>query len=174
MFMVILLSFSYRVINRYRNCSFLKKPFNTNDFILQCGMLLGINKCFHRFCQKSIITIPVSKQTQIEIYPQNISYIDVNNGQLSIQYTNGKFEQFYCSSGAFKSLVEQIKRDSDNVLRQIHRSIIVNVDQVKRVEIQKKIGFVWLFNDPTPKPLGIRFRDNMSDLLKTMKDNADE
>jgi len=166
--------FSYRVLNRHRNCSFLKKPFQTDDFILQCGVLLGIDKYFQLFYQDSIITIPVSKQTQIEIHPQNISFIDINNGQLSIQYTDGKLEHFICSSGTFKSLVEQIKKDPGNVLRQIHRSIIVNVDQIKCVETQKKVGFVLLFNDPTPKPLGIRFRRNISDLIKTIKDDLNE
>ncbi len=166
--------FSYRVFSRHRNCSFLKKPLNTNDFILQCGMLLGIDKYFQLFYQNSVITVPVSKQTQIEIHPQNVSFVDVNNGQLSIQYTNGKREHFACSSGTFKSLLEQIKNDPHGVLRQIHRSVIVNIDQIKSIEIQKKVGSVWLFNDPTPKPLGIRFRDNVSDFLKTMKDNSNE
>jgi len=77
---------------------------------------------------------------------------------------------FHCAD----RLVEQIKKDPGNVLRQIHRSIIVNVDQIKCVETQKKVGFVLLFNDPTPKPLGIRFRRNISDLIKTIKDDLNE
>ena len=163
--------FSYRIIAQYRNCSFLKKPFEKTDFVLQCGVLLNVGDCLLQYHQSSMITIPITKQIQIEINPQNISYIEINRGELSIQYIDGRLEKVLCSSGAFKALLRTIENDKC-VLKQIHRSVIVNINQIKDIEIQKNTGLVWLFSDSIPKPLGNRYREKISSIIHGIKEGS--
>lgn len=165
--------FSYRIISQYRNCAFLKKPFEQSEFILQCGVLLGVGSFLSQYHQSSIITLPITKQVQIELNPQKISYIEINRGELSIQYIDGRLEKLQCSSGAFKILSRALESEK-SVLKQIHRCFIVNIDQIKAVEIQKNTGLVWLFSDTTPKPLGNRYREKISNLIYRIKEPADE
>lgn len=164
--------FSYMLLSRFQNSAFLRKPFSSEALIEQCGTLLNIPKYVQRHYQAPIFTIYVSKETQLELSPKTISYIEANNKILDIQYIDGRLEHFRCYSGAFKKLIQQIENSSACRLRQIHRSIIVNIDQIRYVEIQRNTGDVWLFNDDTPKPLGISYRHNISELFEDMKGDS--
>lgn len=161
--------FSYRMLSRFRNSAFLKKPFSAEELILQSGTLLNIPKYVQRYYQAPLFTVCVSKQTQLELSTKAISYIEVNNKTLDIQYIDGRLERFRCISGTFKALIKQIENYPTCNLRQIHRSIVVNMDQIRFVEIQRNAGSVWLFNDDKPKPLGISYRENIAEFLADMK-----
>lgn len=169
LFMSIHSHFSYRMLSRFQNSAFLKKPFSAEELILQSGTLLNIPEYVQRYYQAPTFTISVSKQTQIELSAKSISYIEVNNKTLDIQYIDGRLEHFRCLSGTFKALIKQIEGYPACNLRQIHRAIVVNVDQIRRVEIQKNAGLVWLFNDDKPKLLGISYRENLAEFLADMK-----
>ena len=169
LFMSVHSHFSYRMLSRFQNSAFLKKPFSAEELILQSGVLLNIPPYVQRYYQAPIFTLCVSKQTQIELSTKLISYIEVNNKMLDIQYIDGRLEHFRCMSGTFKALIKQIESYPACNLRQIHRAIVVNIDQIRRVEIQKNAGLVWLFNDNKPKLLGISYRENIAEFLADMK-----
>lgn len=164
--------FSYMLLSRFQNSAFLRKPFSSEALIEQCGTLLNIPKYVQRHYQAPMFTIYVSKETQLELSPETISYIEANSKALDIQYIDGHLEHFRCCSGAFKKLIEQIENSRTCRLRQIHRSIVVNIDQIRYVEIQRNTGDVWLFNDDNPKPLGIRYRHNISELFENVKGDS--
>ena len=157
--------FSYRTLSRFHNSAFLKKPFSADDLLLQCGVLLNIPEYVQNYYRAPVLTIPVSGQTKIEVAAQTVSYIEVNRKELTIQYMDGRLERFHCLSGAFKALLRQIGESTACPLRQIHRAIVVNPDQIRKVEICGNTGSVWLFNDDNPKPLGIRYRHNLAEYV---------
>ena len=169
LFMSVHSHFSYRMLSHFHNSAFIKKPFSAEELVLQSGILLNIPKYIQSYYQTPTFTLCVSKQTQIELSAHSISYIEVNHKTLDIQYIDGRLEHFRCLSGAFKSFIKQIENHPVCNLRQIHRAIIVNIDQIRHVETQRNAGLVWLFNDNKPKPLGISYRGNIAEFLDNMK-----
>ena len=174
LFMSIHTHFSYRMLSHFQNSAFIKKPLSIEELVLQSGALLNIPEYVQFYYRAPVFTMCVSKQTQIELSAKLISYIEVNNKVVDIQYIDGRLEHFRCMSGTFKALAKQIEQHPTGSLRQIHRAIIVNVDQILQIELHQNSGLVWLFNDTKPKPLGISYRKNIAEYLGDMKEADDD
>lgn len=157
---------SRRVLNAILHAHFLSKPISEKDLILQIGAVLGFSDYLNEYYRLPALILPTSSKASIEINPIEISYIHFINHQIMVQMTDSRQITINRKVCPFQSIVEQIKqRNLDSLLRQIYRSIIVNVDQIQTVTVCGNAASVYLFQDSEAKPLGIRYRKNLSEYL---------
>lgn len=157
--------YSHWLFSKIRNCSFLPKPFAQEDLITEIGMALGIPQYVKKHYASPPLILPFGKETHIEIDPHKVSYIEATNHSLLVQYIDGESIQASASSGVLKNILEQIYAQHITCLRQIYRSIIINVNQIKKVELEKNIASVYLFNEAKALPLGMRYRENIQEFV---------
>lgn len=158
--------FSSYLLNQIKHCSFISKPINYSELLLQVGVLLGIPEFVKNYYSPQPLLIPTNSGYIIEINPSSISYIELSSDTLIIQDTNGETTKIKNHPGLFKNILNQINKSGDRSLRQIYRSIIINVNQIQCIEIHKNTADVYLFGDSISKPLGNKYRDNILEFLK--------
>lgn len=156
--------FSYSLLSKIRRCAFLAKPFSDNEFITQVGIALEVPAYIDRHYTSAKLLLPQGN-TYIEVDPLNISYIEGNRRKFFTQLITGDSISITSQSGTLKNILTQIETQNIHCLRQIYRSIIVNVNQIKNIYIEKNIGRVFLFNDSDPKPIGMQYRHNLHEFL---------
>ncbi len=157
--------YSRRLLSTIQNSAFLTKPLRSNELLTTLGSFFGIADYMHQHQEYEPFRIPIHKSGYVEISPRDISYIEVNRNELTVQYIHGEAIMTKCVHGCFKTILDQIEAQSITHLRQIYRSIIINIDQVKEIEFKGNIGTVILFGDPMPKPVGSMYKHQLSDLL---------
>lgn len=157
--------YSMRLLSAVNNSAFLSKPVHPNDLLYTVGAALGIATYVDRNRRYEPFVIPLSQGGFLEVDPKGISYIEVNRNQLTVQYIDGQTVRTKCAHGCFKALLDRIDEQSIAHLRQIYRSIIVNIDQIKTLEFNGNVGTVYLFGDPEPKPIGSLYKHNLKELL---------
>lgn len=157
--------YSNWLFSKIRNCAFLPKPFTQEDFIAEIGIALGIPQYWKKHYASPVLLLPLGKEIHIEIDPHKVSYIEATNRSLLIQYIDGESIQTAVFSGVFKNILEQIQTHRVTCLRQIYRSIIINVNQIKKIELKKNIASIYLFNEAKPLPLGMRYRKNIQEFV---------
>ena len=155
--------YSHWLFSTIRHCSFLPKPFTAETLIREMGVALGLPAYLKQEYVAPPLLISFSGGPALEIDPLAVSYIEVNNRQLFVQYVNGQSVEVRCHSGTFKSILDQIGANRITNLRQIYRSILINVNQIKTVETDKNTAAVRLFNESRVFPMGTRYRDNLKE-----------
>ena len=157
--------YSKRLMTNFQSSAFLTKPVQSSVLLNTVGAFLGIPEFIRQNVRYEPFIIPLYQNSFIEVNPNSISYIELNRNELTIQYINGQVISAKCPHGCFKTILQQIKAHSISHLRQIYRSIIINVDQVKKIELNGNVGSLWLFGDPIPKPIGSIYKNELSDIL---------
>ena len=157
---------SHRSLSNLRHIAFLSKPFTQDQLLMQIGVALESPEYLKYYYQPPYLQLPVSNRAIVEIDPTEISFIQFADNQLTFQYING--EQLFISRRiySFQEILQQIEELHIDFLRQIYRSIIVNIKQIQNVQLGKNIASVFLFHDETPKPLAYRYRHNLAEYLK--------
>lgn len=153
------------LLTHIKNSSFITKPTNEAKLIEQLSLMLNIPEYITTFYSFKSLIITTQNDTKLEITPNKISFIEANGRELTFQYIDGKTVQLSCKYGVFKNILQQIKENEISCLRQIHRSIIINIKQIKKIHLENHIGYVYLFADPNPKPLGIKYRCNLTKFI---------
>ncbi len=156
---------SHRLLSTLQHISFLAKPFTAEQLCLQIGVALGLPEYLENYYRPAPLRLPISHHSAVEVEPDEIAFIEFSGGRLILQYINGEqltVSRKFCSFG---EVLRQIDELQLTFLRQIYRSIIVNVDQIRTVEVEKNTAFVWLFHDDTPKPLAYHYRKNIAEYL---------
>ncbi len=157
--------YSRRLLSSIQNCAFLTKPVQSDKLAYIIGACLGIPEYIKQNQNCEPFLIPISTNQFVEVNPKDISFIELIHNELTIQYINGEKTIVKCMHGCFKQIIDHIHEHSIAYLKQIYRSIIVNIDQVKKIDLQGNIGTLWLFGDPIPKPIGSKFKQELSELL---------
>lgn len=157
--------YSRRLLSTIQNSAFLTKPLRPQELLLTLGAFFGIAAYMHQAHTYEPFRIPIHKSGYMEIDPRDISFIEVNRNELTVQYIHGERVTVKCVHGCFKSILDQIEAGSVTHLRQVYRSIIINIDQVKEIEFKGNIGSVTLFGDREPKPVGSMYKHQLSELL---------
>ena len=158
---------SRRLTDAIRNCRFLEKPYTVADLERSLCFLLGIYQPEATPEEKPMLIIPVKRDCAVEVDPDTICCMEFQKGEtLHIQFYQGHHETLHIKRGALTFLLQQIEDKRMTALVQIHRSVIVNVNQIKKLELNGHQGDVYLFNDPVPKPLGPQYRKNLERMRK--------
>lgn len=157
--------YSHWLFSSIHNCSFLPKPFTEDAILTEIGAALGIAPYINRRYVPVPLLIPYHRDAYIEVPATAVSYIEVVNRCLAVQYIDGEALQFKNASGMFKSILEQLEEHHISCLRQIYRSIIINVNQIKDIQTDKSTAYVQLFHEPRPFPLSTIYRDNLREFL---------
>ncbi len=157
--------FSGRLLTTVQNSAFLTKPVQPAELLSAVGALLGIPRYVKQLPSSPTLIIPVQPNKHIEIDPKNISYIELSHNMLTIQYIDGQALCTKCANGCLKSILEQIEMYPITHLRHVYRSLIINIDQIKKIEFNGNKGTIRLFGDTKPKPLGYKYREQLSELL---------
>lgn len=157
--------YSKRLLSTFHNSAFLAKPINSTELLRTIGRFWGLPQFLRadHSCRPLIIQLPC--QGCVEIKPDDISYIEINQNELIVQYINGHTMRTKCQHGCFKSILTHIQNYSISHLKQIHRSFIINVEQIKSVYWSGNSGHVYLFGDSVEKPIGNRYREQLSEFL---------
>lgn len=164
--------YSSALLTHIKNSSFLPKPIDAAVLIEQICLMLNVPEYIKRHYSYESLIIPTASNAYFEVMPNQLSYIEAIGKDIVIQYINGKVLNLPGKYGIFKNITTQIHDRNIVCLRQIHRSIIININQISRIHIEKNIGFVYLFADKNPKPLGVRYRCNLSDFIREADKNA--
>lgn len=164
--------YSSTLLTHIKNSSFLPKPIDTAILIEQICLMLNFPKYIKKYYSYESLIIPTASNAYLEIKPNQLSYIEAIGKDIVIQYINGKTIHLPSKYGIFKNITTQIQDRNIDCLRQIHRSIIININQISKIHIEKNIGFVYLFADKDPKPLGVRYRYNLSDYIQEADKNV--
>ncbi len=156
---------SHRLLTSVSHCIFLSKPFSINTLLQQVGIALNVHQYINNWHSPHNLFLEIGKSAYIEIDPHTISYIETRRNIIYVQYINGERININNEPGGFKKLLMQIKEYRIDCLRQIYRSIIVNIDQIRQIELHGNAGDVWLFGDKDPKPVGIQYRKEVKEFL---------
>ena len=133
---------------------------------MHIGVALEWPEYLTRHYQYPSLRLPVSYNAMAEIDPVEISFIQYDRHQLVIQYINGQELAISRRNYSFQEALKQIQELHLDFLRQIYRSIIINVDQIRSVQMQGTTAVVWLFDDQIPKPLSYQYRKNIAEYLE--------
>ncbi len=155
---------SHRLISAVRNCAFLPKPFSYERLLTELGLALGLEEFTKRQFPTALLRIAGRGNTAFEIDPLAVCYVEIIGRTLQIQYADGHSECLP-NHGIFQGLLTHITAGRAPCLRQIYRSVIVNLNCVRRVEVTKNVAQVHLFHVSHPLPLGMKYRDNLHELL---------
>ena len=157
--------YSSSLLSHIKNSAFLKKPFDLSALEDQICLMLNIPEYVKRYYSPDTIAVQTSGGVAFEIKPNAVSFIEAVGKDIVIQYQSGKTVCIAGQYGVFKSILSQIQSRGVDCLRQIHRSVIINVNQISRIELSKNVGQAYLFGDDTPKPIGIRYRENIAEFI---------
>lgn len=156
---------SHRLLSALQHVSFLAKPFTAEQLFLQIGVALGLPEYLENYYRPAPLRLPLSAHSAVEVEPDEIAFIELSGGRLILQYINGEQLTVSRKFCPFGEVLRQIDELQLTFLRQIYRSVIVNVDQIRTVEMRKNTALVWLFHDDTPKPLAYHYRKNIAEYL---------
>ncbi len=127
--------------------------------------MLGIEPYVKAHYTYENLIILTQSDITLKLAPNKISFIELIDKDILISYTDGKCVKIPCKYGVFKNILSQISMRNISCLRQIYRSIIINVNQIANIQINRNIGNVYLFGEDKPKPLGIKYRCNLQEFI---------
>lgn len=158
--------YSSSLLSYIKNSTFISKPFNPSFLHDQICLMLNIPGYTKKHYINESLIISTTGNTYIEAKPNDISYIEAIRNNIVIQYINGETLRLSGRYGIFKKIINQISDKNISCLRQIHRSVIININQISDIRIERNTGCVCLFADKKPKPIGIKYRQNLSDFIQ--------
>jgi len=149
-----------------RNCQLLTKPYTEREFENAVGSALGLYDYVHKNSSMIPLLIPVKRERTVEIDTRTICYIEfLKDHAVCIQSHDHERITLHCQRNVRKLVLDQIEQHNLSHLVQIYRSVVVNINEIKSVKLDGREGYVYLFGDDVPKPLGARYRDNIRDFL---------
>jgi len=157
--------YSRYVLSAIEHCSFLSKPFSPEALTAKVGRLLGMDGFIEQAYADVKLTVPATSGGFVELDPYRIRCIELIRSELIVHYTDGQVMTLKSSHGCFKALLAEMDAVGITHLRQIYRSVIINVHQIKELRLNKNSGEVWLFHDEEPKPVGNRYRDRLKEFM---------
>lgn len=157
--------YSHWLLSKIRHSAFLSKPFSPADLTHEIGVALELPAYLQQHYAQPPLLLPNANGTYLEVDPLSVSYIETSQRHLSIQYIDGRSVQLTHSNGLLKDLLTQINSLHITCLRQIYRSILINVNQIKTIRIEKNVGEVYLFHETRALPLGMGYRENIQEFL---------
>ncbi len=157
--------YSRYLLQSVAHSAFLSKPFSPDALIAKVGMILGVGGYTEKAYAQATLTIPAIRGGFVEIDSARVSCIELIRSELVIHYIDGQTMTLKSSHGCFKALLDEISFQNVSHLRQIYRSVIINVHQIKELNMSKNSGEVLLFYDDAPKPVGNRYRDRLAEFL---------
>lgn len=155
---------SHWLFSSVRNCTFLPKPFSYDALLTELGAALGIKKFLERQFPTAPLQLGGRGNAAFEIDPLSVCYIETVRRTLQIQYTDGHTD-LLPNDGLFQELLTHIAAGHAPCLRQIYRSIVINIHCVRTVETNKNVACVYLFHSVNALPLGMKYRGNLHELL---------
>ncbi len=156
--------YSRFVLSSVPHSTFLPKPFSAEALIAKAGLLLGITGYAEQAYGQARLTIP-ARDGYVEVDAYRVSCIELIRSELTVHYTDGQIMTLKSNHGCFKALLSEIDNAGLSHLRQIYRSVIINVHQIRQLTMQKNSGEVLLFYDDIPKPVGNRYREQLTEFL---------
>ena len=154
-----------RVLQRVCSYDFLVKPYEEAELVEAVGEALGIRE-FLRKKYEQAETLQFRLGHAICRYNVNeIACIQLLKGILTIMRISGRIEEIRAEKGVFEEILKQLQEKKIDRLRRIHRTILVNIDQIQRVEGEGRELTVYLFNCSQPLPVSRGFRDNIREVL---------
>ncbi len=157
--------YSRYVLSAVEHSTFLSKPFSTDTLVAKVGMLLGMPQYLEQAYTDAKLAVPTTQGSFIEIDAHRILYMELIRSQLHIQCIDGTAMTVKSGHGQFKALLEEIHAARASHLRQVYRSVIINIHQIRQLTMEKNRGEVLLFHDDIPKPVGNRYRDQLAEFL---------
>ena len=154
-----------RVLQRICSYDFLVKPYSEAELVSSVGEALGIPEYLKRkYDQAQSIQFKIGNVV-CRYNVNEIACIQLLKGVLTIMRISGKVEEVRAERGIFDEILQQLEVYGIDRLRRIHRTILVNIDQIQRVENEGREATIWLFNCSQPLPVSRGFRDNIKEVL---------
>lgn len=157
--------YSRHLLSSIPHCAFIAKPFSPSVLVEKAGILLGLTPYVERSYKQAILVVTTRQGSVVELDARRISYLELVRNELIVQYSDGERLRFHAAHGCLKNILLQLAEKEITYLRQVYRSVVINVEQIKRLDLQKNSGDVWLFGDETAKPVGVRYRANLAEFL---------
>lgn len=98
---------------------------------------------------------------QYEIDVKNVSCIELYTNEVVITDLIGIEKTYKVRPHAFSDLCNQLTNSKIDYLQQMHRSIILNLHRIQKIEWHKNTATVWLFNVATCKPVGKTYLEKL-------------
>lgn len=154
-----------RVLQRVCSYDFLVKPYDPQELVHTVGEALGFREYLRKkFEQSEIIQFKMGHVT-FRYNINEIACIQLLKGVLTIMRISGKVEEVRAEKGIFDEIMQQLQERQIDRLRRIHRTILVNIDQIQKVEGEGRELIVRLFNCSQPLPVSRGFKENIREVL---------
>lgn len=98
---------------------------------------------------------------QYEIDAKNVSCIELYANEVVITDLIGIENIYKVRPHAFSDLCNQLANSKFKYLQQMHRSIIINLHRIQKIEWHKNTATVWLFNVARCKPVGKTYLEKL-------------
>ena len=139
---------------------FFQKPCDVDRLVATLQEALSINS-INEHSEHTTINIE-SNHLSVELDLEDISCIEIFGTQLYVTDLLGKVATYKVKPNVFSSICQRLKTMGNCSLRQIHRTVIINVNRIKRIEWRKNTATVWLFNVKDWKPAGKTYLNVLS------------
>ncbi|MFR8088431.1 MAG: LytR/AlgR family response regulator transcription factor [Lachnospirales bacterium] len=154
-----------RVLQRVCSYDFLVKPYEPGELIETVGEALGIREYLRKKYEQAETLQFRLGHTICRYNVNEIACIQLLKGVLTIMRISGRVEEIRAEKGVFDEVLKQLSEQKIDRLRRIHRTILVNIDQIQRVEGEGRELTVYLFNCSQPLPVSRGFRENIREIL---------
>lgn len=119
----------------------LKRALSANDFANQ---------------KQQVLTIHLN-HFEIEVDIKSVSCMELFSNVLVVTDLLGNEQRYKVKPNTFTDICNQLTAFRSTYLQQVHRSVIVNLNRIKKIEWQKNTAMIWLFNVHDWKPVGKTF-----------------
>ncbi len=133
---------------------FIEKPYDLSQ------LLYSIQSAIQPINYQSMIypqLIIDGKRCSYELNPDEISCIEQFGTEIVITNLLGQETTLPVKHHAFSQLCEQLSQVKNHCLQQVHRSVIINLMRIHKIDWQKNYATVWLFNVTEGKPISRRY-----------------
>ena len=154
-----------RVFQRVCSYDFLVKPYDPQELVHSAGEALGIREYLRQKYEQSEIIQFKMGHVSFRYNINEIACIQLLKGILTIMRISGKVEEIRAEKGIFDEIMQQLQDRKIDRLRRIHRTILVNIDQIQKVEGEGRELSVSLFNCSQPLPVSRGFKENIREVL---------
>lgn len=157
--------FSGGALQRLRYHDFFTKPYESERLIksLSEALEIDLNSCDPKRVPPLFIE---GNGQKVEVDLSEVSSMELIGSTLVITDLNGLEMKYRVKPHTFSNICAFLQQVEHHALRQVHRSVIINIDRIRDIKWHKNTAMVWLFQEKDWKPVGKTYMDQLAQYNK--------
>ena len=153
--------FSAGALQRLHYHDFFAKPYDPEKLIrsLSDALETDLNSCDPKRVPPLFIE---GNGATFKMDLSDVSSMELIGSTLVITDLNGVEVKYQVKPRTFSNICAFLQQVQHPTLRQVHRSVIINVDRIRNIKWLKNTAMVWLFQEKSWKPVGKTYMEQLA------------